>query len=803
MLHTSLRSLLRNFGFTLSVSGALALGIGLAVALSSAADAILFRPLPVPRPKEIVRVYSTSQEHSRGYMSYLDYQDLAHNAQALLLAQTQIMAAVDGGSQNPRMRMGLAVSVNYFAVLGIRAQRGRLLESSDARALVVVLSHSLWRTQFHGDPAIVGQSIEIAKTLYAIVGIAPPEFGMDRFLHEDFYVPIEAYATGLPGPRNPLPNRSRRFLAVYARNQHSASVTQAELNARAVGLEKQFPESNRGQRVLVLPELAARMQESSSIPALAGILLVLAALAFLAACASASGLLLMREQQRSSEMALRNALGAGVIRLWMEALTESVLLAMLGAALGIPLAWSCGKWLASAISFPSDLPIAISLAMDERMFLIATACAGFAAMLCSLGRLRLFRQGTLLASATRITAQSKLREQLVIAQISLAVSIVIAGALLFHSTQQARQMDLGYRLDHVLLMAFDPAQVHDGEPSARAFYQELLTQTRLLPGVGNVALAQSVPMGTATAQKEIALPGAGRKTAVWSNIVTPGYFALLRIPLLAGRDFTADDRANGLPVVILNEVLAKTYVGAGRPVQQCIGSMMEIGGTRSQIIGVAQTIKYFRINEAPQAYIYVPFSQNYVSRMNLHVETPAAPLLLAGTVLAKARAINRLQPISDVRTLEDAVTGGALFTMRIGSTLAFLSGTSILALALAGLYASMTSNMRQRRRELAIRQALGASRRDILRLAGTRGLRLSLAGNGLGGMLTGIGLPMLRHSGLVTAFGNTGTSESASASLLTILASAMLAMLFANLVACFVPVWKNTRIDPAIALRDL
>ncbi len=778
----------------------------MAVALTSVADAILFRPLPVPAPNEIVQVFTTSKQSSRGYTSFLDYRDIARSARTVtgLVAQTQILAAVGGsmdGSMGgvPRIRMGLAVSPNYFDVLAVSAQRGRTFHDDDRTSRVIVLSDSLWRSSFGGDPHLVGQSIEIAKTPYLVVGIAPPGFGLSRFLHEGFYIPIETYAAALyssseASTRNPLPNRAVRFLSVYGRSKAGRSkamvpASQAELSAITAQLEASYPETNRGSKTLVLSEFNARMHDNGSIPALAATLLLLAAIAFIAACSSAAGLSLMRAEDRAEEIQLRIALGAGTLQLLREAITESLLVGALGASMGLPVAMLASKLLLRAVTLPTDLPIAIDARLDARMMVVTISAALLSALICGLVPLWISRFGQVHRSALRVTSNGKWRARLVILQVALATAAVAVGAQMLGPLQSARQVELGYRLDHVLLMAFDPSQVRVDERQAREFYRELLEQVRTLPNVKNAVLAQTIPMGTAIAQKQIELQGT--HSAVWSNTVTPGYFSLMHMALLAGRDFNESDSSTALPVVIVNETLAKTFA-EGR----ALGATLKVNGKPLQVVGVVHASKLFQVSESPQSSLYVPFSQNYVSRMSLHVETADSPERAIAPVLAQVRAIDRAQPVSEIRSLETHVTGGALFITSLGIAVAFIAGSCILLLAVAGIYAVMAAAMRRRRKEIGIRQALGADHKAVLRLGLRFGLQLTLAGEGWGLLMAVGGIPLL---------GKFGAGSAAMGHFPVIVGPhlcAVLGILVANLVACFVPVWAAARVDPAVALRE-
>ena len=564
----------------------LAIGIALAVALTSIADAVLFRPLPVARPEEIVRVYSASPLHSLGFVSYSDYRDFAR-ARTLagppaplmpaasygMIAQTQVLLAVGarGGQtadqptpQAGEMRMGLAVSSNYFDVLGVPVRLGRSFSESDDRRAVVILSDAFWRRRFAADPTILGRSVlSLARAPFTVIGVAPPGFGLDRFLHEDFYVPIGVYAAGiLPSTGHPLEDRGRRFLSIYARRAAPPAAVEAELSSIAAQLSRDFPLTNHQQKVVVMTELAARLAAAGSMQAVAWVLLALAALSVAAAASNVTGLLLLRSQARAGEYALKVALGATPLRLLREALAECLLLSAAGTAVALPLAWAALKIARRLWQLPTDLPLALDARIDARMAALAIACAFLTTTVGALAPLRTTHP----LSTLRHTGNSRMRGVLVVLQVALATTLLSSGASLFARTLAAGHIDLGYRTDHILTMTFDPSQTQAGETRTRAFYRELLDRVSRLPGVRAAALAQSVPLGFTAAQKQVKIASAD-PIAVWMNTVTPGYFALMHMPLIAGRDFDVRDTFRTAPVAVINDTLARFWpgrTGAGR-----------------------------------------------------------------------------------------------------------------------------------------------------------------------------------------------------------------------------------------------
>ena len=800
----AIRVFTKHPGFAALAAGSLALGIGLAGALTSVADAILFRPLPVAQPNEIVRVYAASRLQPLGYVSYPDYEDLSRNSRTLagMVAQSQVLLAVGSAArESPQVRMGLALTPNYFDVLAVRAALGRTFRADDARVAVVVLSSGFWRSRCGGDHRILGRALEIGGAPFTVIGVAPPGFGLDRFVREDYYIPIGVYGTGLlPSAGNPLTDRTKRYLSVFARATAPIPAVQAELNSLTARLEAEYPDADRGRGTLVLSELAARLRSDKTMPAIAAMLLAFAALTLAIACANVAGLLVLRGEARTGEVALRVAMGAGTLRLLAEMTAESLALTLAGLALAIPLAWGAVRLLARSLTLPTDLPLSIDARIDARIWVLAACAATLAALICGLAPWFIVRRITPAAAlgrsaSARVSGANRLRNSLVLTQIALASALAASGAQLLEGMQAAGTVDLGYRIDHVLTMAFDPAQVRAGDVRTRAFYRELLDRVRQLPGVKAAALAQSVPLGLTGAQRQVKIYDADRGISVWMNTVSPGYFELMRMGVIAGRAFNDRDTENSPRVVIINQAMAKLW-----PDSDALGRRMEISGQKIEIVGVVRTAKYFEVSEAPRPYFYLPYAQSYASRMVLHVETTGSPAAAAPAVLAAARAIDATQPVSEIRTLEQYFSQGALFGARIGLLVTASAGGCALLLALTGLYGSVASTVQRRRREIGIRAALGGNRYAIVTMVLSHGAKLVLAGTAAGSAAALAARPLLTGAGLANLSG-----EGAGAwtnSRVEAVALAALLVIMASLAACLIPALRASRVDPSVALRQ-
>jgi predicted permease len=720
----------------------LAAGIGLTAALASIVDAILLRPLPVERPWEISRVFTASEGQPFGFVSYPDFLDFRKAAP--MIAECLIPVAA---GEPARMQLALAVTPDYFQVLGVGARFGRTFAADDAAVAVLA----------HGSGSDIGKTLRVGANLYTVIGVAPENFGLDRFLHEDFYIPMRSYGDG-----KILEDRSRRFLTVHTRGGSAAEI--ASIAAR---LEREHPETNRGRRAVVLNELTARMRTDKMMTPLAGLLAALAALILLIGCVNACGALLMRGEARVRETALKLAMGAGPMRLLGESLRESAGIAILGCALGLPCAWAATEALRRSVVLPTDFGISIAARIDGRVValalvaaLIATIVCGIAPSCCLVWRLDVWAT---LKARDRST-KGGARNMLAVVEIAMAAAMAATGGSLWAGLNAAKNADLGYRAENVFVITFDPGQSGYSEARTRGFYRDLMERVKQMPGVRGVALAQSVPLGMTGAQKQIRI-GNEEEMTVWMNIVTPEYFELLRMGLVSGRGF--DNREGA----IVNEELAKR-VG--------IGEKMSVGGRMVEVVGIVKTAKYMRWDEGPRPYFYLPYAQNYASRMTLHIES-------AGNVLGAVRELARDVPPSDARALGEYFDNGAMFGVKVALRVAEVVGGGGLLLALAGLYGVVSSAVARRRREMGIRVALGARQGRVFAMIVRQGMTMAMAGTVVGLALALCGARFVPGSG--------GSSMWA-------IAGAAGVMMGASLVACAIPAVKALRVDPAKVLRE-
>ena len=786
-MYSAVRALSRDRTCAALAVLSLAAGLGLTASLASVADAILYRPLPVGSPGEIVRVFTSSAAQPLGLVSYPDFDDLRRASRTTaLIAQSQILIAVaPGPGARGQMRLGLAVTADYFDVLRVPPAVGRMFRAEEARSAVVVLGHAFWESQFGSDPRAIGGIMELGGAPFTIIGVAAKNFSLDRFAHESFYVPANVYDAGLlPAAGHPTANRAARCLNVYGRLRSGASIdaARAELAAISARLVAEYPATNGGHRSAVMTELDARLRADRTMPAVARLLIGIAALMLAIVCVNVCGLLLVRAEARAKETAVRLAMGASVGTLLRQSLMESAMLSAAGAALGLPLAWAAGRALSRAATLPTDFPISIEPETGARVLIVtalaatvATLVTGaapvLAALRCNIAQVLKARAGA---------SKSRSRNALAIAEIAFATALAACCGLLIEAIGAAARVDPGFRAAHVLTMALDPSQIRgESEAGAREFYRVLLDRVRALGGVKTAALAQSSPLGYSGAQRQIEIEGERDPATVWMNIVSNDYFDALHIPLISGRAFDERDTASSGPVAIVNEELAKR------------GTRIRMNGRLLEVVGVARTAKYFSLGEAPRPYFYLPFSQNCASRMVLHIETAGRPGELARAAVDVIHSIDAAQIVSEVRPLSEYIARGATFQARVALDAVAAVGLCGLALALAGLYGVVSHTVNARRREIGIRLALGAGRRRVIAWVLAGGIRMALIGT-IAGIAASLAARRL-IAGLIpgAAFGET----------LPLVTAAALVMLTAA-AACLGPAWRAANIYPARSLRE-
>ena len=693
-----LRMMAANPGFTAVAILSLAIGIGANTSMFSLVDAMLLRPLEVGRPAEVVRVVSTSKSVRFGGISHPDYRDFRGQTKTLrgLVACQQTEVGFNSDRWSPaQLRLGMAVSTDFFDVLSVKPSLGRSFRADEDRAAVVVLSDSFWQSQFARDPGVIGRVVSLSKVAFTIIGVAPASFqGTQRFVHESIYVPLGMLPQVSPAEKSPLNQRRQLPLELFGRLAPGRTVAQvqAELQAIAGNLERSYPDTNRGRSVLVMPELAARLAMDPEDGIQEAVLLSIAGCVLLIACANVANLLLARARARAREIAIRLAIGASRRRLLQQLLTESLLLALAGGAAGLLLALFGINFLAS-VRLPTSLPIWLVARLDTRVLVFAVAASVLSGVIFgvapALHSLRTDLTGTLKAGESSMPGRPRLlsRNGLAVTQIGLSMMLLIAAGLLAKDFTNLARVRAGFRIDHVLVLGLDPAVVRYKEPETRAFYGQLVEQVLSLPSVRSVSLGEHVPLGVSGSVEDVLVEGfemapGQSSVSIQSNVVDEQYFALMQIPLLSGRAFQTSDTANSLPVAIINQAAADRYWPKRNPV----GGRVRLDGKAVEVVGIAKTIKYRDVSESPEPFLYLPFAQHYSHFMTLHVESAGDPAALAAPVLAEIRRLDSGMPVIDPQTLEHLFFGAGLFFTRLAAQIVAVIGLFGLLLAVMGLY---------------------------------------------------------------------------------------------------------------------
>ena len=664
-IRQAIRLLAKNPGFTAIAALSLAIGIGANSAVFSLADALLLRPLPVEEPSGVVSVSTNTPGNPFGGTSFPDYRDFRDKSQSLagLVAfDFYTFGFATSPTVQPQMRMGFLVSDNFFQVLRIQPALGRAFLPEEGkvpgRDAIAILSYDLWANQFGRDRSVVGRTIRLNGIDFAVIGVAPESFtGMDPFIRPALYVPLTMSQRLSAAPKNPLEDRSAANWELRGRLKPGVSreQAQAELVAIAKNLEKAYPDTNRNHSAAVRTELQARMQQDPYDSALAIMLMALVGLVLLIACANVANLLLSRARSRSREIAIRLAIGISRARLVRQLLTESMILALLGGALGLGLAYFGIRFL-KGLPVPTDLPVVIGVQLDQRVLLASLFAAIVSALIFGIAPawqavktdlIAGLRSAGLSSSARRRTLG---RNALVVGQVAFSMILLVAAGMIFDGFRKALVMNPGFRTDHIMLMEFDTRLVRYSDDQSKIFYRNVVDRARALPGVSSVALGQAVPMAPTQSNQTVVpegseLPKGQETVSILGSIVDEHYFDTIKMPILRGRTFTSADKADSKPVAIVNEAFAQKYW----PSQDAIGKRVRLkdrNGPLAEIVGVAQTSRYIFISEPPFPFVYLPYAQNSSSRMSLFVETAGDPAEIAAPLRAVVRSLDANIPFT-------------------------------------------------------------------------------------------------------------------------------------------------------------
>ncbi len=816
------RMLLKSPGFTIVAVLTLALGIGANTAIFSLGNVFMFRPLPVKDADRLTVVtVQNKADADPGQLSYLDFQDYKKGADVFTEMTFYDLNLAGIGYQGHADRTIMAyVPSNFFTMLGIRPALGRLIAPGEGdepkTGPVVVLGHSYWMKRFGGDPGLIGRSVTLDGQMVTVIGVVPEEFhGPYNIVELDAYAPIGMYGIA-SGNSSFFTERRDTELRVLAKLKPGKTIQQAEAALKVIAqrLAKQYPEADQGQIARVFPERLARPEPSAadSMPLVTTVFLTMVGLVLLVACFNVANLLLARAAAREKEIAVRAAMGAGRIRLMRQLLTESILLAIAGAVGGALLDNWAVRGLESLRPL-GDFPLRLAFTFDWRVFSYVAGVALAAGIVAGLApALRVSRTNlneTLREGGRGLVGDTRrhwLRNGLVIAQVAGSLVVLVAAGLFTRSLTNAESIDLGYDPHHVLNVSLDPKLQGYDQPRAEAFFHELVSRAKLLPGVESASVAFSIPLGyygdgsSVYPEGQAVTPGK-RAPGAGINCVSPDYFSTMRMNIIKGRAFTDADTSTSQRVAIVNETMAERLW----PNQEALGQRFSTegsggpfksesqGASRSwvTVVGVVRSAKLQSLLDAPGNFFYVPQTQNYKSIHVLQLRTLVPPQTMIVQAEALVRELDPNLPVYDVMTMEQAVAGAnGYFLFKVGAGFAACLGALGLLLAVVGVYGVVSYSASQRKHEIGIRMALGAQPRSVLGLVVRQAVVLVGAGVGVG-VLVALGVNRILVSLLVGVSSFDPVTFAAVSALLVCVA----------LVACYIPAYRAARVDPMVALR--
>ena len=802
-LRYGVRMLLKKKSFTVIAVLSLALGTGANTAIFSLINTVLLRPLPIENPKQLVALNNMAENHTFPSFSYPNYKDFRDRNDVFsgLIGYRFTPLSLSHDGVNERV-WGFEVTGNYFDVLGVGAALGRAISSDDDRMPgghpVAVMSYKCWQQRFGRDPSIIGKDVIVNGRSYMVIGVAPQGFyGTEVVSAPELWFPI-AMQEPLELGNNWLENRSADNIFVQGRLKPGVSPAQAQtaLNAIASQLEREFPDINEGKRVALSPPGLIGLALRGPVLGFAGLLMAVVGSVLLLACTNLANLLLARATERRREIAVRLALGASRYRLVRQLLTESLLLAFAGGALGLlPAFWLVG--LVTTFKVPLNVPLAIEVFIDYRVFIFTFLLSLATGVLFGLLPALQATKPDLVPSLKDEVSfgghrRSLLKSSLIVAQVSLSLVLLVGGGLMMRALEKAQTINLGFDPHHAVEVSFDLRLQGYESGQGKEFQKRVLERVRGLPGVQSAGIADLVPVDLHFSRASIFLEGqqlerpANVPTAMY-NRVSPGYFQAMSTRLLQGRDFTEQDDEKAPRVAIINETFARRFF----PGEDPIGKRFSLGrpdAAKTLVIGVVQDGKYAGLNEDPKPFVSRPLWQSDVGATSVIARTEGDEQKLKAAVSREVQQLDSHLPMSG-NTLVERMSL-PLLPARIAASVLGAFGLLALALAAIGIYGVISYAVSTRTHEIGIRMALGAQRTDVLRLVLGQGLRLTLIGVAIG-LSAALALTRLMKSLL---FGVSATDPTTF-----LIASLLLAGV--ALLACYVPARRAAKVDPMVALR--
>jgi predicted permease len=803
-LRFGLRQLLKRPGFTLLAIISMALGIGANTAIFSLVDTVAFRPLPVRNGAELQELYGTLHNGAdytiQSYLNYKDYRD-RNQVFSGLLAYRIAVASLSHNGNNERV-WGTMASANYFDVLGVPPLLGRgFLPEEDQTPKshpVVVLSYGCWQKRFGSDPAIVGRTVLVNNVPFTVIGVARKGFiGTDVAYSPEFWTPMMMGPVIEPGS-NWLENRDSDNSFVVGRLKPGITKAQAEASLRALTFEmgKEHPTENAGRGIELIPPGLFIPDIRNGVFAFTAVLGAVGFLVLILACVNLANLLLARATERRKEIAIRLAVGASRRRLIRQLMTESVMLSLAGGVFGVLVAAAINR-VVQRVDFPIDIALVFDLRIDWRVLSFTLGLSVLTGMLFSLIPAMQSSKPELVPALKDETSmagfrRSRLRNSLVVAQITLSLVLLISAGLIVRSLQEAQRMRPGFNPENAVAFSFDVGLQGYDETKGRALQKQALERIRALPGIEAAALVDNIPLSLNYNNSTIYLegqpptPSAQLPLAIPSS-VSPDYFRTMGISL-RGRDFTDREEKPEHRVAVVNETFAKKFF----PGQDPVGKRFNFSGADKpfwEIIGVCGDGKYNSLGEEPKAALFRPQLRDYSTAVSMVARTKGDPKTVLAAMQREMRSLDPTLPLYGMKTLKDHMKI-PLFPAKIAAGALGSFGVLALVLAAVGIYGVMSYVVAGRTREIGLRMALGAQSGNVRNLILRQGMTLALIGTVIG---------------LAIAFGATRLLKSVlygvSASDPITFVGVTLLLAAVALLACWLPARRATRVDPMIALR--
>jgi putative ABC transport system permease protein len=795
-LRYAFRQLFKSPAFTTIAVVTLALGIAASTSIFSVVDAVLLHPLPYPHSEQIVSVSQTVRStrvsnEDASPANFLDWQaeNSVFSAMACVSGSSRNLS---GGEQPERVRTTMA-SAQFFSLFDTQPIFGRTFGPADAKpgnSRVVVLSHALWSRRYGADRGVIGRDLVLDGEKFTIIGVMPAAFSPDDYAELWLPSPWDVPAHPLSPNNDPRSMRDRSYLDVWARLKPGVTMqeAQAQMNAIAQRLEKQYPNEDEDTGVVLVP---LREEVVGSLRPMLLTLFGAVSFVLLIACANVANLLLARAATRSREIAIRTALGASRLRLIRQLLTESLLLALLGGALGLVLATWALPFLLSLS--PPEIADFAGIGLNRQVLAFSILASVVTGILFGLAP-ALFGSRANPTEALRegergsSLGRSPARSALIAVEIALSLVLLVGAGLMMKSFVRLTRVDPGFNPDHLLVFNIGPARSADAMQQTN-FYRGGIERIRAVPGVQSVGAVSRLPLAGGNSSRSFSVPGDPQSYEADVRVSTPDYLSTMGIPLVRGRQFTEHDTSTSLRVAIINQATAASAFKGRNPIGQYLtdfGPKAE----KLQVIGVVGNVRHIALEKAARPEIYVPFTQTQWPSMFFAVRSEVAnPLGLLPAVQEAVWSVDRNVPLANARTMQDVLAKSVLRRKFAMLLLSIFAGLATL-LAAIGLYGVISYSVAQRTKEIGIRMALGGQRSDMVRMVLRQSGALVLTG-----MLVGIPVAFAATRLLGTMLYGVGVTDVAT--YLLVLALLAAAAFFASII----PALRATKVDPMVALR--